>query len=152
MLGGLWRRQLADYPDTTTRAAYLTIVVIAAIVLFYEFYVAAAVSPAIIAGFQTTFRFYTYIVVVAAAAGALGSLAAGLADRWGRANLVAFGLLANGSLTLFGVPNTTGKWTFALLFAIIGYIGGVVLVATPALVRDFAQQLGRASAMGMWAL
>ena len=152
MLGGLWRRQLTDFPDTGTRATYLTIVVIAAIVLFYEFYVAAAVSPEIIAGFHTTFRFYAYIVVVACAAGALGSLAAGIADRWGRANLIAYGLLANGTLTLFGVPNATSKWAFAILFAIIGYIGGVILVATPALVRDFAQRLGRASAMGLWAL
>lgn len=152
MLGGLWRRHLMDYPDTLTRAGYLTIIILAAIVLFYEFYVAAAVSPKIIAGYHTTFRFYAYIIVAASVAGALGSLAAGLADRWGRANLIAYGLLANGSLTLFGVPNTTGKWWFAVVFAAIGYIGGIILVATPALVRDFAQRLGRASAMGLWAL
>ncbi|MBO0806485.1 MAG: MFS transporter [Nocardiopsaceae bacterium] len=151
-LGGLWRRQLTGYPDTPTRAMYLTIVVLAAIVVFYEFYVAASVSPAIIAGDNMTFPFYAYVMAAASAAGALGSLAAGVADRWGRANLIAYGLLANGVLTLFGVPNTTDKWEFAVVFAIIAYIGGVILVATPALVRDFAQRLGRASAMGLWAL
>jgi len=39
-----------------------------------------------------TFPFYVYISVVGSAVGAFGSLAAGLADRWGRANLVAYGL------------------------------------------------------------
>lgn len=148
----LWRRHLTDYPDTPTRAAYLTLVVLAAVIVFYEFYVAAAVAPAIIAGFGMTFRFYVYTIAVACAAGALGSLAAGVADRWGRANLVAYGLMANGVLTLFGITNVGGKWSFAVVFAIIGYISGVILVATPALVRDFAQRLGRASAMGLWAL
>lgn len=148
----LWRRHLAEYPDTPTRAAYLTLVVLAAVLVFYEFYVAAAVAPAIIASFGMTFRFYVYTVAVACAAGALGSLAAGVADRWGRANLVAYGLMANGVLTLFGITNVGGKWSFAVVFAIIGYISGVILVATPALVRDFAQRLGRASAMGLWAL
>ena len=46
-------------------------------------------SPSIIAGSGMTFPFYVYISVVGNAVGALGSLAAGLADRWGRANLVA---------------------------------------------------------------
>ena len=149
---GLWRRRLTDYPDTPTRAAYLTIVVLAAVIVFYEFYVAAAVAPAIIAAYHMTFRFYVYTIAAACAAGGLGSLAAGVADRWGRANLIGYGLMANGALTLFGIPNMIGEWQFAVVFAAVGYIGGVILVATPALVRDFAQRLGRASAMGLWAL
>jgi MFS family permease len=35
---------------------------------------------------------------------------------------------------------------------IVAVVEGMVLVATPALVRDFSPQLGRASAMGFWTL
>jgi MFS family permease len=152
VVNGLWRRELAHYPETRTRMWYLTIVVLATVVLYYQFYIAGAVSPSIIAGLGMTFPFYVYIIVVANAVGAFGSLAAGLADRWGRANLVAYGLLITGVLTLVGIPNASGKWTYAVLFAIIGLVEGVILVATPALVRDFSPQLGRASAMGFWTL
>ena len=131
---------------------YLAIVVAATIVLYYELYIAGAVSPNIIASLGMTFPFYVYISVVGNAVGALGSLAAGLADRWGRANLVAWGLLVTALLTLIGIPNVSGKWEFAVLFCVIGMVEGVILVATPALVRDFSPQLGRASAMGFWTL
>jgi hypothetical protein len=89
---------------------------------------------------------------VANAVGAFGSLAAGLADRWGRANLVAYGLVITGLIALVGIPNASGKWTYAVLFALMGLVEGVILVATPALVRDYSPQLGRASAMGFWTL
>jgi MFS family permease len=152
VFGGLWRRQLDHYPDTRQRMMYLGIVVLATIILYYELYIAGAVAPSIIAGFGMTFPFYVYITVVGNAVGAFGSLAAGLADRWGRANLVAYGLLVTGALTLFGIPNASGKWELGVLFALIGLVEGVILVATPALVRDFSPQLGRASAMGFWTL
>ena len=149
---GLWRRQIDHYPDTRPRMWYLAIVVAATIVLYYELYIAGAVSPSIIAGTGMTFPFYVYISVVGNAVGAFGSLAAGLADRWGRANLVAYGLLITGLLVLIGIPNVSGKWSFAILFCAIGLVEGVILVATPALIRDFSPQLGRASAMGFWTL
>jgi MFS family permease len=148
----LWQRQIHHYPQTRQRMWYLGIVVAATIVLYYELYIAGAVSPSIIAGYGMTFPFYVYISVVGNAVGAFGSLAAGLSDRWGRANLVAYGLLITGLLTLIGIPNASGKWQFAILFCIIGMVEGVILVATPALIRDFSPQLGRASAMGFWTL
>jgi len=55
-------------------------------------------------------------------------------------------------LVLVGIPNVSGKWGFAILFCAIGLVEGVILVATPALIRDFSPQLGRASAMGFWTL
>jgi MFS family permease len=131
---------------------YLAIVVLATIMLYYEFYIPGAISPTIIAHFGMTFNYYVYIIVVANAVGAFGSLAAGLADRWGRANLVSYGLLITGLLILFGVPNAPNELTYAILFCAIGVVEGVILVATPALVRDFSPQLGRASAMGFWTL
>ena len=151
-MNGLWRRQLDHYPDTRPRMTYLAIVVLATIGLYYAFYIPGAVSPSIIAHFGMTFSTYVYLIVIANAVGAFGSLAAGLADRWGRANLVAYGLVLVGLLVLFGIPNAGSTFTYGLLFAIIGAVEGVILVATPALVRDFSPQLGRASAMGFWTL
>ncbi len=109
----LWHRQIYHYPDTRNRMWYLAIVVAATIMLYYELYIAGAVSPSIIAGYGMTFPFYVYISVVGNAVGAFGSLAAGLSDRWGRANLVAYGLLVTALLTLIGIPNASGKWAFA---------------------------------------
>jgi MFS family permease len=151
-MNGLWRRQLDHYPDTRPRMTYLAIVVLATIALYYAFYIPGAVAPSIIAHFGMTFNTYVYLIVIANAVGAFGSLAAGLSDRWGRANLVAYGLIIVGLLVLFGVPNAGNTFTYGLLFAIIGVVEGIILVATPALVRDFSPQLGRASAMGFWTL
>jgi MFS family permease len=152
LIGGLWRRQLAHYPNTWPRMFYLSIVVLATIMLYYELYIGGAVSTEIIRGYGMTFPFYVYISVVGNAIGAFGSLAAGLTDRWGRANLVAYGLVITAVLALVGIPNATTKWEFLILSGVIGLVEGVILVATPALVRDFSPQLGRASAMGFWTL
>src|ERR1700742_5177016 len=148
----LWQRQLNHYPDTGRRVLYLSIVVLATIMLYYALYIPGAVSPAIIANFHMTFSYYVYIIVIGNAVGAFGSLLAGLADRWGRANLVAYGLVVTALLALFGVPNATNKLTFGVIYGAIAVVEGVILVATPALIRDFSPQLGRASAMGFWTL
>jgi hypothetical protein len=55
-------------------------------------------------------------------------------------------------LVLFGVPNAPNQFTFGVLVVAVGFVEGIILVATPALVRDFSPQLGRASAMGFWTL
>ena len=39
---------------------------------------------------------------------------------------------------------------FAIVISAVGLVEGAILVATPAMVRDFSPQLGRASAMGFW--
>ncbi|HET9093042.1 MAG TPA: MFS transporter [Acidimicrobiales bacterium] len=148
----LWYRELDRYPDTGRRVFYLGIVVLATIILYYQLYVAGAVAPQILAHYHMTFRFYVYITVVGNAIGAFTSILAGLADRWGRANMVAYGLGLTALLVLFGIPNAPGEWAFATLVCAVGFVEGIVLVATPALVRDFSPQLGRASAMGFWTL
>jgi MFS family permease len=148
----IWQRKLDHYPATGRRFWNLAIIVLATIVLYYELYVPGAVAPSIIAHYNMTFPFYVYISVVGNAIGAFSSLVAGLADRWGRANLVAYGLGITALLILFAVPNAPNKFVFAVLFVLIGFVEGIVLVATPALVRDFSPQLGRASAMGFWTL
>src|ERR1700759_3571830 len=148
----LWQRQLNHYPDTGRRVLYLSIVVLATIMLYYALYIPGAVSPAIIANFHMTFSYYVYIIVIGNAVGAFGSLLAGLADRWGRANLVAYGLVVTALPVLLGIPNAPNKVTYGVIYGAIAVVEGVILVATPALIRDFSPQLGRASAMGFWTL
>ena len=83
--------------------------------------------------------------------GAFGSLFAGLADRWGRANLVVGGLLVTGVFVgvhhsrrdqQVGVRHRDASWSPSSRAS--------ALVATPALIRDFSPQVGRATAMGFW--
>jgi MFS family permease len=148
----LWNRQLTSYPATTTRYGYLAIVVLATIVLYYQLYIQYAVSTPIIVHYNMTFTYFVYVSVVANAVGAFASLLAGLADRWGRANLTVYGLLIVGLLVAFAVPNAGSKGMFLALITIVGFVEGVILVTTPALVRDFSPQMGRASAMGYWTM
>ncbi len=64
--------------------------------------------------------------------------------------MVIYGLLIVGLLVAVGVPATKTEWQFAIVICVLGLVEGAILVATPALVRDFSPQLGRASAMGFW--
>ena len=148
----LWQRQLDRYPANGPRALYLGIVVVATVLLYYELYIPGAVATDIIAYFGASLKYFIVISIVGNAIGALASLAAGLADRWGRANLVVVGLFITGILVGFVLPNTSNKHAYLVVFALISLVEGVILVATPALIRDFSPQLGRASAMGFWTL
>ena len=148
----LWDRTLDSYPDNRRRYLNLGIVVLATIVLYYEFYVPASVTPSIIADFGITWPFFVYVIVVANLVGAFASLIAGLADRWGRSNLVTYGLLVTALVVLFGLPNAPNLWVYAVLYCTLGFVEGIILVATPALVRDFSPQLGRGLATGFWTM
>ncbi len=148
----LWDRQLDHYPDTAHRYVYLLIVVLATIVLYYEYYVQAAVTPSLLIHYGMTFPFLVYVLVVGNLVGAFASLLAGLADRWGRANMVAYGLVITALIALFGLPHAPNLWWYAVFYAILGFVEGIILVATPALIRDFSPQLGRASAMAFWTM
>ena len=99
-----------------------------------------------------SFLYFTGLTAVGAAIGAFASLGAGLADRWGRANLVAWGVAITSVITLVGFPLCQTSFQFAACFAALSLVEGVVLVGTAALVRDFSPQIGRASAMGFWTL
>ena len=148
----LWHRQFEHYPDNGPRYQNLALVIVVTITLYYQFYIAGAVAPSILRHFGISFTEFVNMMVVANAVGAFSSLLAGLADRWGRANMVVGGLGLASLLTLFGLPNAPDMWSFATIYAVIGFVQGIILVATPALVRDFSPQLGRASAMSFWTL
>ena len=146
----LLHRQLDTYPATAPRVMYLAITVLATVTLYYELYVGGSVSTLQFPALDMSFTFYVTIVAISNAIGAIGSIVAGLADRTGRANLVVYGLLFTGVYTLVVIPASTTKWLFALGTFVVGLVEGACLVATPALIRDFSPQVGRATAMGFW--
>jgi MFS family permease len=149
-LSWLWQRQLGTYPDTGPRMFYLALTVLATITLYYELYVGGSVSTLILANLNMSFTFFVLTLAFGALIGALGSLFAGLTDRLGRANLVVFGLLFTAVFVAFLLPAATSKWVFTFEGFAVGFVEGICLVATPALIRDFSPQVGRATAMGFW--
>jgi MFS family permease len=126
-------------------------VIITTIVLYYELYVGGSVATQISANLNMSLRYLITISIIGNALGALASIFAGLADRWGRANLTAYGLLITGA-AIYGIAYVHTKVEYLIVVAIISLVEGMILVATPALIRDFSPQLGRASAMGFWTL
>ena len=134
------------------RGGYLALAVLATIVLYYVYYTQTGVTPNILAGYHMNFSFYIAIIVVSNFLGAFASLPASQTDRVGRTNVVIYGLLVVGLLTAIGIPLSDSQWSYLVITCLIGIVEGAILVATPALVRDFSPQLGRASAMGFWTM
>jgi ACS family D-galactonate transporter-like MFS transporter len=149
-LSFLWRRQLDSYPDTGARVMYLAITVLGTIMLYYELYVGGSVSTLLLANLHMSFTFFVTALAFGNLLGAFGSLFAGLTDRLGRANLVVFGLLFTAVFVAFILPAATTKWEYIIESFVVGIVEGICLVATPALIRDFSPQTGRATAMGFW--
>jgi MFS family permease len=129
---------------------YLAITVLATMTLYYELYVGGSVSTLILANLHMSFTFFVVTLAFGALIGAFGSLFAGITDRLGRANLVVFGLFFTAIFVAFIIPTATNKWTFTIEGWVVGFVEGICLVATPALIRDFSPQVGRATAMGFW--
>ncbi len=144
-------RTLISFPRPAARAGHSLLIVLVTVSQYYALYVQGSVSPAIIAHFGMSLRYYVTVAVVGNAVGALASLAAGLADRWGRTNLMLGGLLATSLLILVGLPNAGSRTAYLLLFALVSVTEGVVLTTAPALMRDFSPQASRGLAMGVWA-
>ncbi|MGD0393414.1 MAG: MFS transporter [Acidimicrobiales bacterium] len=146
----LFVHEIDEYPDNAKRTAYLALAVLATIVLYYTYFTQTGVTPQILQYYHMSFAFYVGIVVVSNLIGAFASLPASKTDKLGRSNVIIYGLLLVGLLVAVGVPATTTQWQFAVVISALGLVEGAILVATPALVRDFSPQLGRASAMGFW--
>lgn len=142
-------RSLERYPSNSQRIWYLALAVIATIILYYESYVLPSVSPLVLKFFDLPVTSYTQILLVSNLIGALSAIFGSLSDRFGRSNLIVYGLLITGVGTLaISIANTL--WVFLALAWVLGCIEGIILVVTPALVRDFSPRLGRALAMGFW--
>src|SRR6201996_3670914 len=148
----LWHRSLDRYPSTRSRYLSLGIVVATTIVLYYQLYLSGGVATSILRSLHMSFTYYVNISMIGYLLGAAASWLAGLADRYGRANIVTAGLALVGLLCFVALPNAHSKLAFLIIYVAIGFVEGIILVATPALIRDFSPQLGRASAMGFWTL
>lgn len=140
------------YPSTSYRYFLLGLVAVITTLLYYQYYLLGGLATSVLTQYHMSFSYYINLTVLGYVLGALASLATGAVDRYGRTNVVITGLMLTSLLCLIGIPNAGSKTGFGIVFTIIGIIEGVVLVATPALVRDFSPQLGRAAAMGFWAL
>ena len=147
----LGKRQLDTYPKTIPRLGYLGIVVLVTIMLYYLYYEEGALTPLMLPYYHMSFQYFLYLLVVSNAIGAFSALIGGLSDRIGRANLTIYGTLGRGrrAAVIIGIHSRFG---FALAYCIIGFVEGIILVSTPALMRDFSPQMGRGAAMGFWAL
>ncbi len=148
----LWKRQLTTYPDTLPRIGYLAIVVLTTIMLYYLYYVEGAVTPLLLPYYHMSFQYFLYLLVVSNAIGAFSAFIGGLSDKIGRANLTIIGTFVVAVVQLFAIPHITEKFWFSASYCLIGFVEGVILVSTPALMRDFSPQMGRGVAMGFWAL
>ncbi len=147
----LGRRQLYTYPKTLPRLGYLGIVVLVTIMLYYLYYEEGALTPLMLPYYHMSFQYFLYLLVVSNAIGAFSALIGGLSDRIGRANLTIYGTLVVAVVQL-GITGIHSKFGFAVAYCIIGFVEGIILVSTPALMRDFSPQMGRGAAMGFWAL
>src|SRR5665213_2386778 len=147
----LGNRQLDTYPKTIPRFGYLGIVTLTTIMLYYLYYEEGALTPLMLPYYHMSFQYFLYLLVVSNAIGAFSALIGGLSDRLGRANMTIYGTLvvALVQLLIIGIHS---KFGFALAYCVIGFVEGVILVSTPALMRDFSPQMGRGAAMGFWAL
>jgi len=154
--GGLYRflfvHEVDEYPSTGKRSGYLALAVLATVILYYTYYTQTGVTPNILQYFHMSFAYYVGIVIISNLIGAFASLPASKTDKLGRSNVVIYGLLLVGLIVFFWVPNAHSEFSFAASICVLGLVEGAILVATPALVRDFSPQLGRASAMGFWTI
>jgi MFS family permease len=146
----VWTRELEHYPEQGARRYQLSLVVLITVALYYALYVGGGVTPLVMREFHMSFGYLVGFLAIANLLGAFASLLAGLSDRFGRANLVVWGLLLVSLLTGVALPAAHTKLTYAVLGIVTGFLEGIILVATPALIRDFSPQVGRATAMGFW--
>ena len=137
----LWHRGLDRYPNTGTRYWYLAVAVFVTIILYYELYVAGGVAPLVLEHYKMSFLYFVNILVIANLVGAFGSLAAGLADRWGRANLVTYGLAVTGVLALI-TPLAPDKFVFGLFAVVLGTAVAVLVIIAAIRLLDEALPSG----------
>jgi MFS transporter, ACS family, D-galactonate transporter len=148
----LWNRELPHYPTGAKRIFNLGLVVVLTIMMYYQYFLTAAVSGHILHEFKISFMFWIGMAVLGNVLGALASLGAGLGDKYGRANMVVASVIIIAALGVFAVPNAHSGAQFMTINILVGIVEGVALVAAPALIRDFSPQVGRGAAMGFWAI
>jgi MFS family permease len=119
--------------------------------LYYESYILPSVAPLVLKAFSLDVSTYTRLLLLSNLIGAISAIFGSFSDRLGRSNLIVYGLLITGIGTIV-LSLISTLWLFVGLICVLGFIEGIILVATPALVRDFSPRFGRALAMGFWTI
>jgi MFS family permease len=148
----LWDRELPHYPGNAKRYFNLGLVVVVTIMMYYQYFLTAAVSGHVLREFGISFLLWVNLSVLGNVLGALASLAGGLTDKYGRANTIVVCVFLIAGFGLFGIPHAHSGTQFLTMNILVGIVEGVALVAAPALIRDFSPQIGRGAAMGFWAI
>ncbi|MBV9231479.1 MAG: MFS transporter [Chloroflexi bacterium] len=146
-----WQRSLEHYPSNNMRIWYLFLAVIATIVLYYQYFVLPSVVPLVMQNIGLSLPLFGLANIIITILGGVSALFAGLSDRFGRANLIVFGLVLS-SLITFVIALTTSVPAFLLVNWVLGFVEGVIFTITSALVRDFSPRMGRGLAMGFWTI
>lgn len=148
-----WKaRELQRYPERAARIGYLGLTVLVTVTLYYLVSCGQSVVILQMADLHISFHYLLWTLAVGNLIGAAGAWFAGFTDRIGRVTTVVTGLSVGSVLTLVAIPNAPNRWVFSALTLFVGTMEGVVLVATPALMRDFSPQTNRGRAMGFWTL
>ena len=151
-LAWIGHRELPTYPKPAARYFYLAVVILASITLWYQYFIPPSVGQILIVKFHMSFRFFVLTLILSNLAGMVAAVAGQITDRIGRCWVVIGGLGIVALIQLFALPNAANKAEYTVAIVAVGLFEGIILVATPTLVRDFTPQLGRASAMGFWTL
>ena len=145
-----WSRTIDHYPGTGQRIWLLVLSILATIGLYYQVFVLPSVFPLIFKSLGLSLTAFADAVIFTSLLGAVAAVIGGsLTDRFGRVNFVLVGLVVSAVIS-FLIATATSAIEFFILFVLLGFVEGIVLVASPALVRDFSPRLGRAAALGFW--
>ena len=145
----LFHRDLAYYPGNLRRIWYLILIVAATIMLYCDGTITSTVLPLVLHAFHLSLVGYSLFAVIAILLSAPVAVLGSLADRFGRANIIIFGLFVC-SVIMLGIALTTTLPFYLVLLGIFICLEAMLYVVAPALVRDFSPRLRRATAMGFW--
>ena len=126
--------------------------VITTIMLYYLYYVEGAVTPLILPYYHMSFQYFLYLLVVLERSRCLHGVHRRTLrqDRAGEPHDHRHA--RRRSCAARRVPHIHSKFGFVARLCGDRIRRGVILVSTPALIRDFSPQMGRGAAMGFWAL
>jgi sugar phosphate permease len=146
-----WQRELVHYPTTAARVWYLALILATTMALFSHAFVAVAVLPLLRRELGFTLQQFGLFLMAAFLIGAVSALFGSLTDRIGRANLVVYGSIVSGLLTL-GVALAGTPTSFFIAGGLLAFIEAILQVTLLALVRDFSPRMSRAFSIGLFSI
>ncbi len=146
-----WQRELVHYPAAPARVWYLVVTLAIAVTLYSHVFVAVSALPLLQRELGFTLQHFGLFFMLVFLVSAISSLFGSLSDRLGRANLVVYGSILSGLLTL-GIALTGTTSSFFIAGWILTFVEGVLQITLLALVRDFSPRMSRAFALGFYSI